>query len=59
MNDYTVTLTYNELIITTVIYADDEEQAKRYALQKLNENGINLGEPMEYKLEHEGVFLNA
>jgi hypothetical protein len=56
MNDYTITLVYDLLNITTVIYADDEEQAKRYALQKLDENGINLGEPIEYQLELEGSF---
>ena len=59
MNDYTITLVYDQLNITTVIYADDEEQAKRYALQKLDENGINLGEPMEYQLTLEGRFTNA
>ncbi len=56
MNDYTVTLVYEQLTITTVIYADNEEQAERYALQKLNENGINLGQPLGYQLEHEGTF---
>jgi len=57
MNDYTITLVYDLFNITTVIYADDEEQAKRYALQKLNQDcGLPLGEPMEYQLELEGSF---
>ena len=57
MNDYTITLVYDQFNITTVIYADDEEQAKRYALQKLTQDeGLNIGEPMEYQLELEGQF---
>jgi hypothetical protein len=57
MNDYTITLVYDLFNITTVIYADDEEQAKRYALQKLSQDcGLPLGEPMEYQLELEGIF---
>jgi hypothetical protein len=59
MNDYTVTLVYDLLNITTVIYADNEEEAKRYAIQKLDEHAINLGEPMEYQIELEGSFANA
>lgn len=58
MNDYTITLVYDQFIITTVIYADNEEEAKRYALQKLTQDeGLPLGEPMEYQLEHEGSLL--
>lgn len=57
MNDYTITLVYDQFIITTVIYADNEEEAKRLALQKLTQDeGLPLGEPMEYQLEHEGSF---
>lgn len=58
MNDYTVTLVYDQFNITTVIYADNEEEAKRLALQKLTQDeGLQLGEPMEYQLEHEGTFV--
>jgi hypothetical protein len=58
MNDYTVTLVYDQFTITTVIYADNEEEAKRLALQKLTQDeGLSLGEPMEYQLEHEGTFV--
>ncbi len=57
MKDYTVTLVYDLFTITTVIYADDEEQAKRFSLQKLDQEcGLPLGEPMEYQLELEGEF---
>ena len=57
MKDYTVTLVYDLFTITTVIYADNEEEAKRFALQKLDQEcGLSLGEPMEYQLELEGVF---
>ena len=57
MNDYTVTLVYDQFIITTVIYADHEEEAKRLALSKLKQDeGLSLGEPMEYQLTHEGTF---
>ena len=58
MNDYTVTLVYDQFTITTVIYADNEEEAKRWSLQKLiQDQGLPLGEPMEYQLEHEGTFV--
>jgi hypothetical protein len=57
MNDYTITLVYDQFNITTVIYADNEEEAKRWALQKLDQEcGITLGEPMEYQIELEGTF---
>ena len=57
MNDYTITLTYDQFTITTVIYADNEEQAKRLALFKLTQDeGLSLGEPISYSLELEGVF---
>lgn len=57
MNDYTVTLVYDLFVITTVICADSEEEAERYALRILDEHGINLGEPMEYQIEREGSFV--
>jgi hypothetical protein len=57
MNDYTITLTYDQFTITTVIYADNEEEAKRLALSKLTQDeGLSLGEPIGYSLELEGVF---
>ena len=58
MNDYTVTLVYDQFTITTVIYADNEDEARRLALQKLTQDqGLPLGEPMGYQLEHEGTFV--
>ena len=58
MNDYTVTLVYDQFIITTVIYADNEEEAKRFALQKLTQDeGLPLGEPIGYWLELEGSLV--
>jgi len=57
MNDYTVTLVYELFSITTVIYADNEEQASKFALQKLDQEcGIPLGAPQEWRFELEGVF---
>jgi hypothetical protein len=57
VKDYTVTLVYDLFTITTVIYADNEDEAKRFALQKLDQEcGLPLDEPMEYQLELEGVF---
>jgi hypothetical protein len=51
MNDYTVTLTYDLFTITTVIYADTEEEAKRFAFQKLTQDeGLNIGEPTGYQV---------
>lgn len=58
MNDYTITLVYDQFNITTVIYADNEEEAKRFALQKLTQDeGLSLSEPMEYQIELEGSFV--
>ena len=60
MNDYTITLVYDQFAITTVIYADNEEEAKRLALVKLTQDeGLPLGEPMEYQLTLEGGFVNV
>ena len=57
MKDYTITLVYNLFTITTVIYADNEDEAKRFALQKLDQEcGLPLDEPMEYQIKLEGVF---
>jgi hypothetical protein len=57
MNDYTITLVYDLFNITTVIYADNEEEAQRLAITKLREEcGLPLDEPMEYQLELEGTF---
>ena len=58
MNDYTVTLAYDQFLITTVIYADNEEEAQRLALQKLTQDeGLNIGEPMGYQIQLEGSFV--
>lgn len=57
MNDYTMTLVYDLFNITTVVYADNEEEAKRFALQKLDQEcGLPLSEPMEYQITLEGKF---
>jgi hypothetical protein len=57
VNDYTITLAYDLFNIITVVYADNEDEAKRFALQKLDlECGIPLGEPMWYELKLEGKF---
>lgn len=60
MNDYTITLIYDSFIITTIIYADNEEEAKRLALVKLRQDeGLQISEPNEYNLRLEGGFTNA
>ena len=57
MNDYTINLVYDQFVITTVIYADNEEEAKRLALRKLTEDeGLSIENPMYYELELEGTF---
>jgi len=57
MKDYTITLVYDLFNITTVIYADNEEEAKRFALQKLDQEcGLPLDEPIKYQLQLEGEF---
>ena len=57
MNDYTVTLVYELFNITTIVYADNEEQASKFALQKLDQEcGIPLGVPQEWRFELEGVL---
>lgn len=58
MNDYTIKLVYDQFVITTVICADDEEEAQILALQKLTQDeGLNIGEPMGYQIQLEGSFV--
>ena len=60
MKDYTIHLVYDQFCITTVIYAENEDEAERLALQKLTQDeGLNVGEPMYYEIELEGEFTNA
>ena len=55
MNDYTITLVYDYFSITTIVYADTEEEAKRLALQKLTQDeGLPLGDPIDWKVTLEG-----
>ena len=57
MNDYWVEMHYDLFLIGTYISADNEEQAKRYALQKMTQDeGLPLGEPNYYNLTWEGTF---
>ena len=58
MNDYTVTFIMDYFSVTTVISADDEEQAERLATQWLAENGLNLGEfkVLDVNMTLEGVW---
>ena len=57
MNDYTVTLIYDQFSITTVVYCNDRKGARRLALSKLNQDeGLSIGEPMEYQIELEGTY---
>jgi len=58
MNDYNVTLTFDQFIIITCIYADDEDMAERFALQKLQEEGLNFyGRKYEATIEKQGEFV--
>ena len=58
MNDYDVTLTFDQFSIYTCISADDEEMAERFALQKLDEEGLNLyGWKYEATIEKQGEFV--
>ena len=58
MNDYDVTLTFDQFIIITCISADDEDMAERFALQKLQEEGLNLfGWKYEATIEKQGEFV--
>lgn len=58
MNDYTIELEYDQFVIRTVIYANNEEEAKRFALQKLTQDeGLPLGEPIGYWLQLEGSLV--
>jgi hypothetical protein len=57
MNDYDIHLVYDQFIIHTIVYADNEEQAKRVAWQKLTQDeGLSLGLPIEYRIELQGSF---
>jgi hypothetical protein len=58
MNDYDVTLTFDQFVIITCVYADDEDMAERFALQKLQEEGLNLyGWKYEPTIEKRGEFV--
>ena len=58
MNDYDVTLTFDQFIIITCISADDEDMAERFALQKLEEEGLRLyGWKYEATIEKQGEFV--
>lgn len=58
MNDYDITLTFDQFVIHTVINADDREQAERFTFQKLDEEGLNLyGRKYEITIEKQGEFV--
>lgn len=60
MNDYTVVMAYDQFTITTVIYADSEEEAMRLAMQKMTQDeGLPLDYPQGWEITLEGEFVNG
>lgn len=58
MKDYTVTMAYDQFSITTVIYADNEEEAQRLAMQKMTQDeGLPLDYPQGWEIVLEGEFV--
>lgn len=58
MKDYTVTMAYDQFSITTVIYADNEEEAQRLAMQKMTQDeGLPLNYPQGWEIVLEGEFV--
>ena len=58
MNDYTVVMAYDQFTITTVIYADSEEEAMRLTMQKMTQDeGLPLDYPQAWEITLEGEFV--
>lgn len=58
MKDYTVIMAYDQFSITTVIYADNEEEAQRLAMQKMTQDeGLFLNYPQAWEIVLEGEFV--
>lgn len=58
MKDYTVTMAYDQFSITTVIYADNEEEAQRLAMQKMTQDeGLPLDYPQGWEIVLEGEIV--
>ena len=59
MNSYNVQFMMNYFIVSTVITADDEEQAKRLAEDWLSQNGleINKFKVLDVTIEKEGEYV--
>ena len=58
MNDYDVIFSFDLFTIHTTISADDDEQAERYAMQKLTQDeGLNLhGRKYDLTIEKMGEW---
>jgi ABC-type sugar transport system substrate-binding protein len=58
MNDYNVQFMMDYFVVSTVISADDEEQAERLAEAWLSENGLDINKfkVLDVTVEHEGSF---
>jgi hypothetical protein len=58
MNSYNVQFMMEYFIVTTVISADDEEQAERLAEAWLSENGLDINrfKVLDVTIEYEGSF---
>ena len=58
MNDYTVTMVYDQFNITTVVYAENEEEAQMITMQKMTQDeGLKIGYPVDWDIVLEGRFI--
>ena len=59
MNSYNVQFMMNYFIVSTVLTADDEEQAERLAEDWLSQNGleINKFKVLDVTIEKEGEYV--
>ncbi len=56
MNDYQVTMVFDYAYVGLAVFAEDEEQAIRYAYTQLSDSDITIPEPNEVTVELVGGF---
>ena len=60
MNDYNVQFMMDYFLVSTVISADDEEQAERLAEAWLSENGLEISKfkVIDITIEKQGEYVS-
>jgi len=53
MYEYCVSFCFNDFIVITSVYCENDDQAEFVAIDKLAENGFDIGEFGKYNLQLE------